>query len=196
MTPRSIVLSILCIAILCTAGLASPARAASACIDFGPPPPLGTTYGAPVGQVSGDLAFTASGIPVRVYNFLLSTGLWAFNKAYMDMAPVPFGGGQSIRTNNINLQFDFTGLPFRAKRVKLLFLDLGGYENLEVNGAGIYRGELTAAPPVLGGVSVAVSSSPLPPPLSGKTGTVVLTGTVKTLKIGGQELWLDQLCAE
>ena len=175
---------------------ASAVQAQPACLDFEPPLALGTRYGAPVGQSSGDLAFVSSGIPVRVDNFHLITGPQTFNLAYIDNAPFPFSGGQSIRSNNINLRFDFSGLPFRTSRVKLVFLDLGGYENLSINGSPVHIGELTAAPAALGGVSISVSSSPLPPPLGGKTGTVVLKGPVKTLKIGGQELWLDQVCAE
>lgn len=176
--------------------LAAPAvQAQPACIDF-ETLALGTTYGAPVGQSSGDLAFVAGGIPVRVDNFHLITGPQTFNRAYIDNAPFPFSSGQSIRSNNINLQFDFSKLPFRASRVKLTFLDLGGYENLSVNGSLVHIGELTAAPAVLGGATVSVSSSPLPPPLGGKTGTLVLKGTVKSLRIGGQEVWIDQVCAE
>lgn len=190
MTSRATVL----FAVLFTALAALPAQAQTACVTFGPPPAFGTTY-APPAYGNGSLALTENGIPVRVYNFRLSTGPFIFNKAYIDNAPFPFGSGQSIRTNNINLQFDFTGLPFKVRRVKLAFLDLGGYENLSVNGSNLYVGELTAAPAVLNGVGVSVSASPLPPPLGGKTGSVVLTGNVQTLRIGGQEFWIDEVCA-
>lgn len=195
MTSRSTVLSILTTAVVIAVLSALPVQAQPACVTFSPFA-LGTTYGAPVGQSSGDLALTENGIPVRVYNFQLSTGPLAFNRAYIDNAPFPFGAGKSIRTNNINLQFDFTGLAFRVRRVRLAFLDLGGYENLSINGSPIKVGELTAAPPVIAGVSVAVSSAPLPPPMSGKTGTLTLTGPVQTLLIGGQELWIDEVCAQ
>jgi hypothetical protein len=188
--------SILIATVLCALLAALPAAAQPACVTFEPPLVVGTTYGAPVGQSSGDLAFVSSGIPVRVYNFRLITGPWTFNRAYIDNAPYPFGSGQSIRSNNINLLFDFRSLPFPVKRVKLAFLDLGGYENLAVNGSPIHVGELTAAPPVLGGVSVSVASAPLPPPFGGKTGSVVLKGPVSWMLIGGQELWIDEVCAE
>jgi hypothetical protein len=183
-------------ALLLASLAAPPLQAQPACITFEPPLALGTTYGAPVGQPSGALAFTSSGIPVRVYNFRMINGLPAFNRAYIDNAPFPFSSGQSIRTNNINLLFDLTRLPFSAKRVKLVFLDLGGYENLSVNGSPIHVGELTAAPAVLGGATVSVSSAPLPPPLGGKSGTVIIKGALRSLMIGGQELWLDQVCVE
>lgn len=195
MNPRTAVRSVL-FATLVLAALAASAQAQPACVTLEPPLALGTTYGAPAGHVSGDLAFTSAGIPVHVFNFRLINGLPAFNRAYIDNAPFPFGSGQSIRSNNINLFFDFSRLPFRVSRVKLAFLDLGGYENLSINGSPIHVGELTATPAFLGGASVSVSSSPLPPPFGGKTGSVVIKGTVKSLMIGGQELWLDEVCAE
>ena len=53
-----------------------------------------------------------------------------------------------------------------------------------------------AAPAVLGGAAVAVSSTPLPPPAGGKTGTVsIKASTLKTVMVGGQELWIDSFCA-
>ena len=196
MKPNVSAVPLLIAAILCATLAAAPGHAQPVCVTFEPPLVLGTTYGAPVGQLPGALAFTSNGIPVRVDNFRLITGPWIFNRAYIDNAPFPFSSGQSIRTNNINLLFDFTKLSFPVSRVKLSYLDLGGYENLAVNTSPLHVGELTAAPPVLAGVTVSVSSSPLPPPFGGKTGTVVLKGPVKSLKIGGQELWIDQVCAE
>ncbi len=146
---------------------ALPAEAQPVCVTFEPPAfPLGTTYGAPVGQVSGDLAFVSNGISGYVYKFSQVSGT-AFNRAFINVAPVSFSPGQSLRTNNIDLQFDFSGVGFSVKRVTLVYLDLGGYENLAVNGSGVYVGELTAAPAILGGVHVAVTSTPVPPPTLG-----------------------------
>lgn len=177
--------------------LAVPSQAAPVCVTFEPPLLLGTTYGAPAAQVSGDLAFVSNGVRVYVYKFSLITSGTAFNKAYIDFAPVGFSPGQSIRTNNINLLFDFTALGFKPSKVTLSYLDLGGYENLAVNGSlPVYVGELTSAPAVIAGVSVAVSQTPVPPPMSGKMGMAVLKGTVKSLMIGGQELWIDNVCVE
>jgi hypothetical protein len=176
--------------------LAAPSQAAPVCVTFEPPLLLGTTYGAPAAQVSGSLAFVSNGIRVYVYKFGLITSGTAFNKAYIDFAPVGFSPGQSIRTNNINLLFDFSALGFKPSKVTFSYLDLGGYENLAINGGSVYVGELTSAPPVMSGVSVAVSQTPVPPPMSGKMGVAVLKGTVKSLLIGGQELWIDNVCAE
>jgi hypothetical protein len=174
--------------------LAPPSQAQPVCLGFGPPPAAGTTYGAPVGQSSGDLAFSLNGIDVYVYNFSVLPFGTAFNRAYHTNAPVVFSPGQSIRTNNINLLFDFRNVGFTVRRVTFYYLDLGGYENLAVNGA-MHVGELTSAPAMLGGTTVAVTSSPTSP-IQGKRGTVTITGPlVKTVMVGGQELWIDSVCA-
>jgi hypothetical protein len=172
--------------------LAVPSQAQPACITFDPLL-LGTVYGAPAGQSSGDLAFTLSGIRVHVVNFHRLPAGFSFNRAHIDIAPAGFGPGQSIRTNNIGLLFDFRALGFNVKKVTFSYLDLGGYENLSVNAAGVYVGELSAAPAVLGGANVTVTSSPVP---GGKTGTVtVKASTLQALMVGGQELWIDSVCA-
>jgi hypothetical protein len=46
----------------------------------------------------------------------------------------------------------------------------------------VFVGDLASAPPILGGVAVSVSASPV------AGGTAVLTGSVASLRIGGQEL--------
>lgn len=195
MNPKRIVLAVLSAAVLFST-LAAPARAQS-CVGFEPPLAVGTNYGAPVSQPPATVIFTTNGIPVRIYHFQLINAGWIFNRAYIDLAPVPFSPNQSIRSNNINLLFDLTRLPFKPKKVTLSYLDLGGYENLSVNGSSPYHvGELTAAPAVLGGVNVSVTSTPVPPPMSGKRGTLTLSGNVTSLMIGGQELWIDQVCAQ
>jgi hypothetical protein len=63
---------------------------------------------------------------------------------------------------------------------------------LSVNGSSsLFVGDLPSVSSPIGGVSSAVSTSPV---RGGKVGRVALTGLVKTLRIGGQELWIDRLC--
>jgi hypothetical protein len=175
--------------------LSPSAQAQPVCIDFGPPPPVGTTYGAPVGQSSGDLAFSVNGIDAYVYNFSLIPAGTAFNRAMIRVAPVSLPG-QSLWMTNIDMLFDLQNLPFTVRRVTLSYLDLGGYENLAVNSSGIYRGQIAAAPAVLGGANVSVTSMPAPPPVNGRTGTITITGPqIKSFLIGGQEFWIDNVCA-
>ena len=175
--------------------LASPSQAQPVCINFGPPPPAGTMYGAPVGQVSGDLAFAVNAIDAYVYNFALIPAGTQFYRANTAIAPVSLPG-QSLRTILINMLFDLQNLGFPVRKVTLSYLDLGGYENLAVNGSGVYRGQLAAAPAVLGTANVSVTSAATPPPVSGRTGTVTITGPdIDSFMIGGQEFWIDNVCA-
>jgi len=189
--------AILFIFALVGALFALPSQAQSVCVKFEAPDfVIGDVYGAPVGQSSGDWAFNSNGIDGYVYKFLLFSGS-AFNRAYIDNAPVAFSPGQSLRTNNINLLFDFTRLGFIVKKVTFSFLDLGGHENLAPNPGGIYVGELSSAPPVINGANVTVTSTTLPPPISGKKGQVVITASnIKSVMVGGQELWIDSVCAQ
>lgn len=162
------------------------------CVDFEPPLAVGTQYGASAGHQSGDVVFTTNGIPVSVHDFNFIGGGGTFNVANIDLAPVPFGSGQSIRTNNINLEFDFSQLGFQTSQVQFEFLDLGGVENLSVNGSPVFAGDLSAAPTPIGGVSIAVFAAAIP---GGSKGMVILTGAVQKLRIGGQEFCIDNVCA-
>jgi len=162
-------------------------------VDFEPPLVAGTQYGQPAGQANGAVIFPSNGIPVSIHDFVFTGGGGTFNSARIEPPPVPFSSGQSIRTNNINLEFDFTSLGFPTSEVKFDFLDEGGFENISVNGSPVFAGELSAAPNPIGGVNIAVSSVPV---AGGKKGTVILLGAVNKLRIGGQEFWIDQVCVK
>jgi Concanavalin A-like lectin/glucanases superfamily len=160
------------------------------CLGFEAPLTVGTEYGAPAGQHSGDVMFTTNGIPVSVYDFNFAGGGGTFGLAKVDVAP--FGSGQSIRTNNINLEFDFGNIGFVPAAVKFEFLDLGGVENISVNSSPIFAGDISAVPGSLGGATVSVSTTPV---TGGKEGLVTLAGAIQKLRIGGQEFWIDNVCA-
>lgn len=170
----------------------APAGAAGACVDFGPPPAAGTMYGPPAGTV---VLTTPDGIRMSVHDFRYVGGGMTLNWGRIELPPVAFGSGQTLRANNINFEFDFTGLGAPVSRVTFDYLDLGGSEDLSVNGqpVPIYAGELTAAPSPMGGATVAVTSVAVP---GGKRGTVTVTGNIERIRVGGQEFWLDNVCAE
>ncbi|HET7464731.1 MAG TPA: hypothetical protein VFJ82_26045 [Longimicrobium sp.] len=167
---------------------------APACVDFNVPP-AGAIFGAPIPTPVGAVVWTENAIPVSVHRFLLTTGAWAYN--WMRIEPVPasftLGVGNTAHLNNITAGFDFTGLPFVPTKVQFDFMDLGGYENLVVNASPIYVGQLIAAPSPWGGTTVTSVSGPVP---GGIQGTVTITGAaVNRVLVGGQELWLDHVCA-
>ena len=168
-----------------------PPPPSSACVDFEPPLAAGTQYGTPVGQAPGTVIFTSNGIPVSIHNFVFVSAGGTFNSARIETPPAPFGSGQTVRTNNINLEFDFTAIGYQTSEVQFDFLDQGGSENISVNGSPVFAGELSAAPNPIGGVNITISSAPA---TGGQSGTVTLKGVVKTLRVGGQEFWLDNVC--
>jgi len=168
-------------------GLAS---ACASCVKFNSLA-AGTEWGAPA-QAPGDVVHNEEGIAVSVETFQRPTDT-SFTKARRGN---PFTGffpsGYSVQTDNINLGFDFTGLSFTTSKVTLDFLDTGGPENISVNGSTIVVGELASGSG--GGVSWVVVDSPTGTGTNRK-GTVTITGSVQNLKIGGQEFWIDNVCA-
>lgn len=162
------------------------------CITFDSPTfVLGTKYGPP-NQSPGDVAFTANRVPVRVEHFVTPSGK-PFGFAAIKPPQYGFGSGNILLINNINMSFDFSQLPFAVTTVQLGFVDMGGTENLFVNGSP-YQGELTSAPASLGGANVHVTATQVPPPASGKHGTLTLRGNVHDFWIGGQEFAIDNVC--
>jgi hypothetical protein len=171
----------------------APALAASACVTFQPPLVLGTVFGTPAGQMPGTVIFTSNGIRVSAEKFFTAPGSSFFNLARIEVPPVAFASGPSMRHNNINLRFRFQRLPFVSRNVTLSYLDLGGIENLGVNGSVPFIGDIASAPVLLGATSVSVTRAPVQ---GGKRGVVTLKGpAIRDLTIGGQELWIDTVCA-
>jgi hypothetical protein len=161
------------------------------CVTFEAPLAIGTEYGAPSGQHPGDVIFTTNDVAVSIHDFAFVGGGGTFNLARVDVAP-QLNNTQTMRTNNVSLGFDFSALNFLPARVHFEFLDKGGSENLSVNGSAVFAGQISAFPASLGGAAVAVSMTPV---AGGHKGTVTLTGAIKTFAIGGQEFWIDNVCA-
>lgn len=162
-----------------------------ACVEFGPPPAAGTVWGAPAAHVPGQTVHVENSVRVLVQVF---QPFGAFNLARVQLPPVAFANGQAANTNNINLQFLFNNLGWTANRVYFSFLDQGGFENLGVNMSPYYIGQLAAAPAMVGGRNVSVATVAVP---GGVRGHVRMWGgPINDITVGGQELWVDKVCAE
>ncbi len=182
---------------LALAGCNGPNPAATACVDFEAPLVLGTYYGSNAGQQPGDVAFgTADGITVTVEKFYFTNGGNTFGSAHIVNAFPGFGKGQIMQFNNLNLGFDFGKLGFTPSLVTQDVLDMGGFENISVNGYPTppFAGELASAPNPLGSVSISFSPTTVPTPPVGKRGPLTLKGAVTNLTIGGQEFSIDNVC--
>jgi hypothetical protein len=160
------------------------------CFDFTGIAP-GVRIGEGYGQAPGQVIFDEGGIKVRVDNFRFQNGNDFFG--YMEFQ----GDATNIAlwVSNITFEIDFTGLPFLPRRVTMDFDDWGGYENLSINRqpAAPYAGELIEAPCPLGGVACSFTGGPVG--VGGWRGVATFTGGISYLRLGGQELLVDNLCA-
>ena len=162
-------------------------EASADCIDF-ENLTLGDEFGDGINPV-GFVFYDEDDVPVSVEYFEWQSG-GTYGTASVDWTFDGFGFGKIMRLNNINLGFDFTGLGFPVHEVTFEYADLGGFENLSVNGSAMYVGELKTAPDPPG-VQLIVNTSPMP---GGEMGTATLKGVIESLMVGGQEFWLDHVC--
>ena len=167
------------------------------CIDFGPPFDPGMVGGAPAGLVPGAVLLSQEGITVSIHELRIPTGGSLFDYGrIVGTNPPPrlgiaqFGEGQTALLQNLTLGFDFQRIGFLPQRVTFEFADLGGFENLSVNRSPvpIYAGDLVDAP-CTPGLTCSFEVDP-----DGR-GTATFVGPVTELRIGGQELFIDTVCA-
>ena len=142
-----------------------------------------------MGQQPGDLVYqTAEGVRVYVHDFLYSNEGGTFNAADIQGQSEEFGSGPYVFFNNLNMEFDFSELPFEPRRVDFAFRDQGGNQNFSVNSSDVHRDLLIEAPSPIGGVSWGWNDA-------GAKFVGTLDGAVERFLIGGQELSLDTVCA-
>lgn len=168
---------------------AVPARADNVTFDY---EPLWATYGLPTAMAPGDFMFSEGGADLYLANFL-SGGIPYFNFARIDPPftgpTIFFGNVQILNTNNVDVVFDFS-IP---GNVTFDYLNLGGSVNLQVNGfAAVLEGPSLAS--LAGVVAPGVTMTVTAVPMGGAvTGVVTLNGPVATLRVGGQEFYLDRV---
>ena len=159
------------------------------CIDFESPFIVGTMY---KGGNSGRIVYTSPDNIQMSTHFFHWTNGGTLGSAGIEIPPKLFAAGQAIFMNNINLGFDFTKVGFPVSKVAFQYLDLGGFENFSVNDQKVYIGELRKVSSTIAGVNIQIlPNSQFPQNTSGK---VIITGNIETVKIGGQELFIDNVC--
>ncbi len=143
---------------------------------------LGTNY------VVGD-TFSSVGVPIEAKDYVWSSGT-VFSGGYsqVQLAALSGGSGYEMAVNNINLQFT---LPGRFDYgLKMQFGEYGGNINVEINGD--FRNVDNFADLhglMVGGTYVHVING-----LGNDSGEMWVFGDVNTLTVGGQELWIDNVC--
>lgn len=163
------------------------------CIDF-EDPPLGKVYKV------GDM-FTDSGANIGVWPFQWGNSVWTVGGfAKVGNAGLAGGTGQEMEVNNVNLGFDFSG-PITG--LTLRFGEYGGNLNIGINGDfQNFQNFDDINGATIGGVSVSVMNG-----LGNDKGILKLSGKISKSKfkleekevsafiiIGGQELWIDDVC--
>ncbi len=150
------------------------------CVEF-EDPTLGTEY-----QV-GD-TFVDSWVTISADTFFWSDGTpFDGGFARIENTGLAGGAGQEIAVNNINLAFDF-GVPLIE--LELRFGEYGGNLNINVNGDfRNFENFVEIDGQIIGGVEVSVVNG-----LGNDTGLLTLKGTINSFAIGGQELWIDDVC--
>jgi formylglycine-generating enzyme required for sulfatase activity len=107
-----------------------------------------------------------------------------------------FGSGLLLRLDEVSASFSIQSLGLVTDSVRFEYADFGGEVNLQVNGSTLYKGVLADMPSAVApGVTLSVTSSPVSDGIfgDGVAGTVVLSGNVTTLLIGGSELMVDDV---
>lgn len=151
----------------------------------------------------GDLIFNEGGIDVYIDeldNFLYTTTYSHIGIVHSPLAS--FGVDQVMNTNNATALFDLSAIA--TDSVCIEWLDLGGHEVLEINGDLVSSpdmyGQLLGLPTSIGGTAVQITGNPVITVVSGVAtitgyqGKILIIGNVDSLRLGGQEFWIDNLC--
>ena len=151
----------------------------------------------------GDLIFNEGGIDVYIdelNGFLYTTTYSHIGIVHSPLAS--FGVDEVMNTNNSTALFDLSAIA--TDSVCIEWLDLGGHEVLEINGHLVSSpdgyGQLLGLPTSIGGTAVQITGNPVitvvggTPTVTGYQGKILIIGNVDSLRIGGQEFWIDNLC--
>ncbi len=134
--------------------------------------------------------FTASGIYITVGPFVWGNGIPTNSGfGYVTEGKSAGGSGMEMEVNNVTM---ILNLRSPVNNLSLLFGEYGGNLNIDVNGD--FRNfenfaEINRL--VIGGANVSVLNG-----FGNDTGYLQLSGKVNSFAIGGQELWIDNICTK
>ena len=143
----------------------------------------GTTYNV------GD-TITTSGTNIVVERFQWANGNWTSSgSAKVDTRNYAQGSGKVLSANNVNLNFQFN---YPIDKITFKFGELGGNNNIRVNSDfQNLQNLVNLNGTTIGGVQVTVNANQQGNNWYGK---MILDGNISDFSIGGQELWLDDVC--
>ncbi|MFQ5495501.1 MAG: PEP-CTERM sorting domain-containing protein [Phycisphaerae bacterium] len=161
-------------------------RAATVTFEPGAFSPNRTRFGSAFGDLPGGIpVLTEDGITMTLER--LATGdITDFFLAETGGEFASFFPTTALGLEGMGVRFDFSGLPFDVTLVTLEFQEFGGTKNFAVNDATLFQLASLATLPelVAPGVSAIVAD-----------GLITVVGNVNSLRIGGQELAIDNITA-
>ncbi|MEK6677306.1 MAG: PEP-CTERM sorting domain-containing protein [Planctomycetota bacterium] len=147
--------------------------------------PVGTLFGAAVGNMPGDMVLAQNGIQVSLEPFYLGNFV-GFYRAEVGGKYDDYFPSTPLDLNNISVDFDFTRLGYPVGRVTVDYMEFGGSNNLSVNGRSLYELASFDLLPELVAPGVIASVD---------QGVLMLEGPIDFVRIGGQELAIDNVLA-
>lgn len=184
-----------------------PGESTSRCMKFDGLA-VGKRWGQVPGPLSGSVVHTENYISMKVTDYLGRWGTGTATTGYYRHAVITAEPrypevltGNSLRLDTIGVIFDFTGVPFTIGSVTFNFVDRSPRENMSLDDGGLHLGQIWNVDDWPSPLRVVTQS--ISPPIRGK---VQISGSVKTLQIGGTNdvpafagdstgLWLDMICA-
>lgn len=170
------------------------------CLNFDALP--AAVFGHSAGQVPGDHAFTDQGVSVSV-EVLPTPASSLFEDVRSDPLHVGAGAGQSVRFQNASLRFDLSGLGFTPATLSFEFDYKGGDYSFATDSSPspslaaskILDRPVPSSLPGIGASAVSIAQVPTVTGGTLQAGTMTLSGgSPRWFEIGGQELWIDDLC--
>ena len=167
------------------------------CIDF-EDFPVDTEYKAE-NYPAGSTLFTKHDVPVTIDSFYYEdgdAGMWGASVNTLNPNFAPDIIGNAFWISNTTVIYDFTSLDYDVKELTFHFWDGGGITNFSVNGEDIkISDKLTELPKdIAPGVDFFLEFIEETDQYYGSWGQITLSGNIETLRIGGQEFFMDNVC--
>ncbi|MBP7600715.1 MAG: carboxypeptidase regulatory-like domain-containing protein, partial [Thermoflexales bacterium] len=160
----------------------SPGGGLVGCMTFTPPPN---------GPFSVGDSYSESGLTLTGSPFHLSDGSGtSLGRASKSDSSHAGGSPPEMQLNNITVETSTVSLSLNFTKIEWKYAERGGNINLSINGElANFENFADMNGALLGGVHVAVTGG------NGQdNGEVTLYGEISSFGIGGQELWIDDLC--
>lgn len=167
-------------------------NAQPACLDF-EEFPVGPAFGPILNNMPGDTLFGQEGLLAIAQEIQYPNGNTGFGNALIEGSNVQWLNGQFLFMGNNALELHY---PDGVQQVCFDFFDGGGVENLAVNGSAVavLDGFTEAADLNFPGVDISVVLDSTGTAVLAR-GTICITGEIYSLRVGGQEFGVDNVCA-